>query len=92
MRSEPRRVERRKFGRRPVEWQGEIRLPCRPPLPCTVKNTSPAGALLEFDVSVYVPHRFRLSVADRFETNCTVQHRAEGAVGVKFDTPMPESW
>jgi len=83
-------TERRQFGRRPVQWQGEVILPCRAALACTIKNTSRMGALIELDAYVWVPARFHLVIEGRFETACTVQHRTSGCVGVKFDTPMPD--
>ncbi len=89
MHGESRRIDRRRFGRKPVSWSGTVTVSCRAPVPCKVRNASREGALIEVDRGLFLPTRFLLAIG-AFETQCTVQHRTDGAVGVKFDTAGPD--
>ena len=82
--------ERREFGRRKVALPGTIWVPCRPKIPCLVSNISIMGALVEVDPRTWLPAKFRLVVAGKFDVDCILAHRTALAAGVTFLTPITE--
>ncbi len=77
--------EQRQFGRRQTNLHAWISVPGRPRLPCTVKNLSIGGALLELDAPAWLPYNFQLTIeATRFVTMCEVRHNSATAIGVRF--------
>lgn len=77
--------ERRQFGRRTVAIHGWVVVDGRPRIPCTVRNISIEGALLEFDTPSWLPYYFRLVIeVSQFETECELRHQAPNSVGVRF--------
>jgi hypothetical protein len=93
MRSSPRPVERRQFGRRRTCLHATIAPRSRPCEPCIVRDISASGALLEVSKPSLLPSRFRLIVeANGLETDCEVVHRGDTAVGVRFTAQLASSW
>ena len=77
--------EQRQFGRRQTNLHAWISVPGRPKLPCTVKNLSVGGALLELNTPSWLPFNFQLTIeATRFRTMCEVRHHSANAIGVRF--------
>lgn len=77
--------ERRKARRHEVNFKAKAGLKADRPTPCTVRNVSTLGALLEFSVPTNVPRFFRISIDDpRFAADCEVRHRSGHFVGVMF--------
>lgn len=77
--------ERRKARRYEVSFKAKAGLKADQPTPCTVRNVSALGALLEFDSPVKIPRYFRIAIeAPRFSADCEVRHRTGNSVGVMF--------
>jgi hypothetical protein len=78
-------MERRQFGRRIKNIQGWIRVIGRPKIPCTVRNISPKGALLELDPPSWLPFRFELQLEPELNIiQCEIRHVLPHAIGVLF--------
>jgi hypothetical protein len=81
----PASPDRRQFGRRETMLHAWIKVPGRPPLPCTVRDLSVGGALIECESAEVLPFSFELVIeATRFRTHCEVRHAKPGSVGVRF--------
>ena len=76
----------RRFGpRREVTLAAHIKLIGKPRIPCTVRNISPSGALIEFATDIELPATFRLDIdQDLFEVNCELRHGEGRRFGVEF--------
>lgn len=81
------------FGRRELTQHAWIRVGRQQRLPCTIRDISLKGALLEFDGIAPYANRFRLIVDHKaFDIECDVRHRRSNALGVLFrmlERPMP---
>lgn len=78
-------MERRQFGRRIKNVHGWIRVAGRPKIPCTVRNVSPKGALLELDPPSWLPFRFELQLEPDLDIiHCEIRHVLQHAIGVMF--------
>jgi hypothetical protein len=76
---------RRQFGRRQTNWHGWLKVRGRPVIPCLVKDFSPGGALLEFEIPEGFPDQFQLTIeSESFQSWCKVRHREIGRLGVQF--------
>lgn len=83
-------AERRQFGRRKVAFEGVIWVPCRPKISCLVSNISTMGALVELNPHVWLPAKFRLVVAGKFDVDCQLAHRTATTAGVTFLTAIAD--
>jgi hypothetical protein len=73
------------FGRRNTFLHGTIYAPGNPPMPCAVRDLTPAGARLLLPSSSPLPPRFRLLVeTTRFESNCALLERSGDTAEVVF--------
>jgi len=90
MESFARAPERRQFGRRQTQVHAFIMARGRPAVLCIMRDVSDGGALLEVPHPEWLPKRFRLAIeASRFQVECEIVHREDGAVGVRFAVPTP---
>ncbi len=82
-------ADRRQFGRRQTCVHATIALRGRPAILCVMRDVSEQGALLEVLHPEWLPTRFRLIVeALGIESDCEVVRRTDGAVGVRFTSPI----
>jgi hypothetical protein len=80
--------ERRQFGRQLTYLHAIIRAPERLDVPCTVRNTSENGALLQVAKPHWLPSHFQLLMeANNTETDCEIVHLGVITVGVHFLSP-----
>ncbi|MEZ5855262.1 MAG: PilZ domain-containing protein [Hyphomicrobiaceae bacterium] len=78
-------VEKRGFGRREVTIHAFAHIPGRRAEPCTVRNLSESGALVDMAVELAPASVFRLVVeAKGIDHLCEVRRRDGMAVGVHF--------
>lgn len=78
-------VERRRVSRRRTLKAGSIRFNNGAAYDCSVRNLSPAGAMLEVAGQLGIPEQFALVIeADRFRQNCRVIWRTTTRLGVAF--------
>ena len=78
-------IERRLFGRRASTIEAHVLLRGRDAVPCTVRNYSETGALLEFGETPGATQLLRLIIQQpRLEIMCQVRHRSAHGVGVTF--------
>lgn len=86
MKNKGNRSERRDFGRRATVMHAWAYPKGRFGVPCTIRNVSATGALLEFSYGTPQADSFRLVVPIlRQEWWCDVRHRRPKALGVYFD-------
>lgn len=78
-----RRSEQRVADGRPAQ----IVLGCRPPIDCTVVDSSPSGARLLVPPSVYLPATFELVIAGDIHVHATQVWRRRDAIGVRLAGP-----
>lgn len=78
-------LERRNAPRREVLLAAKAGIREGVPMPCTVRNISAMGALLEFAVDVRLPKQFRISIDSAlFSAECEVRHQSGRTAGVMF--------
>ncbi|HMN38666.1 MAG TPA: PilZ domain-containing protein [Hyphomicrobium sp.] len=78
-------TDKRQFGRRQTQIRAWIRVAGRPPVPCTVRNLSEGGALLDCDDDVWLPFSFRLVTHDQaIDKVCEIRHQTGPRIGVQF--------
>lgn len=81
-------LDRRAFGRRPTQIAASVRIGYRLQ-PCTIKDLSEGGALLEFPEVVELPARLWLAWSDMpNEVVCEVRHVRGRNAGVQFARPI----
>ena len=77
--------EKREFGRRPANLKAWIRVAGRPPVPCTLSNTSAGGALIHLEIDVWIPYSFRLTSDDKsIDRIVEVRHQHPRRIGVEY--------
>lgn len=80
--------DRRVFGRRRTNIQASVRIGYRI-VPCTIKDLSEGGALLEFETQMDLPARLWLSWPGQSnEVVCEVRHTRRNSAGVQFTRPQ----
>jgi hypothetical protein len=78
-------AERRTAVRRDVTIAAKVGFRDLSPIPCTVKNVSPMGALLEFKDDILLPNKFRIIIESMsFWADCEVRHQKGRHAGVMF--------
>lgn len=78
-------TEKRQFGRRQTNIRGWIKIAGRPSIPCTIRDLSEGGALIECDDDVWLPYSFRvLTEHAAIDSVCEIRHQNGKKVGVEF--------
>lgn len=80
-------IDRRVFGRRQTDIKAQVRIGNRV-VPCTIKDMSEGGALLEFANHIDLPQRLWLSWSEQAEIVCEVRHTRRNTAGVQFSRPQ----
>lgn len=85
-------AEKRQFGRRATNSQAWIKIAGRPTIPCTVRDVSDGGAMIETEPDVWLPFSFRLITADgQVDRICEIRHQRGIRYGVEFVTAAQAS-
>ena len=79
--------EARNATRITAKQEGMVRISGKPDIPCTLRNLSNTGALLNFAHPVILPRSFDLKF-DGQESRATVVWQSGRLAGVKFQTPL----
>jgi hypothetical protein len=78
-------AEKRQFGRRQTNIRAWIKVTGRPSIPCTVRDISQGGALLECDEEVWLPYSFRVMAEHGvIDSVCEIRHQNGRKFGVEF--------
>ncbi|MGA2998232.1 PilZ domain-containing protein [Bradyrhizobium sp.] len=78
-------MERRATQRRRVLKGGSIEFDGRT-VECVLRNISPAGAALQIDRRLCIPHEFKLNIPHgEISQNCRVVWRTEALIGLAFE-------
>lgn len=78
-------IERRRHARNPARQRAFIVLP-EPvtPIPCTIRETSPFGSLIEYRQAADLPQSFHLLLDGTQLLPCRLVRRASGEAGVEY--------
>ena len=79
--------EARNATRITAKTEGTVRISGKPDIPCTVRNLSNTGAMLNFAHPVILPRSFELKF-DGQEMRVSVVWQSGRLAGVKFQIPM----
>ena len=76
---------RRRFGRRPCNFEAWIIAPARPDVVCTLVNLGSGGALLRLRQPGWLPFKLILAVPDlELRIDCEIRHQRGTSLGVQF--------
>ena len=85
-------IDRRGAPRKDVNIPAKVGFRDLPPIPCTVKNVSAMGALIEFDRDIVLPETFRIIIESKlFWADCEVRHQKGRTAGVMFISNRAEA-
>ena len=78
-------IERRRHARNPARQRAFIVLSeYRAPIPCTIRETSPFGTLVEFEDAENLPASFHLLVGGTQLLPCRLVRTMAGEAGVEY--------